>query len=94
MTWMEVRDAIKAGKSLAIIGTGGLEQNGPYCPTGKHNYVLRATTEAIARRLEEEIGIRTCGRRNTRREPLERRRVKTDGEESQPSTVARLAEHA
>lgn len=51
MTWMEVRDAIKAGKSIAIIGTGGLEQNGPYSPTGKHNYVLRATTEAIARRL-------------------------------------------
>ena len=28
-TWMETRDAIKAGKTTAIIGTGGLEQNGP-----------------------------------------------------------------
>lgn len=51
MTWMETRDAIKAGKTIAIIGSGGLEQNGPYEPNGKHNYVLRATTEAIARKM-------------------------------------------
>ncbi len=49
MTWMETRDALRAGKTTAIIGTGGLEQNGPYSPNGKHNYVLRATCEAIAR---------------------------------------------
>lgn len=51
MTWMETRDAIKAGKTVAIIGSGGLEQNGPYEPNGKHNYVLRSTTEAIARKM-------------------------------------------
>jgi len=51
LTWMEVRDAIKAGKTIAIVGTGGIEQNGPYVATGKHNYVLQATTEAIARKL-------------------------------------------
>ena len=51
LTWMEVRDAIKAGKTTAIIATGGVEMNGPYVATGKHNYVLRATTEAIARKL-------------------------------------------
>ena len=51
MTWMEVRDAIAAGKSTAIVATGGVEQNGPYLATGKHNYILRATTQAIARRL-------------------------------------------
>jgi creatinine amidohydrolase/Fe(II)-dependent formamide hydrolase-like protein len=28
-----------------------MEMNGPYLATGKHNYVLRATTEAIARKL-------------------------------------------
>ena len=48
---MEVRDALKAGKTTVIIPTGGVEQNGPYLATGKHNYVLRATTEAIARKL-------------------------------------------
>lgn len=51
MTWMEVRDAIAAGKRTAIVATGGIEQNGPYLATGKHNYILRATTQAIARRL-------------------------------------------
>lgn len=51
MTWLEVRDAMKAGKTTVIIATGGVEQNGPYLATGKHNFVLRATTEAIARKL-------------------------------------------
>ncbi|HVA49428.1 MAG TPA: creatininase family protein [Pirellulales bacterium] len=51
MTWMEVRDAIAGGKTTAIVATGGVEQNGPYVATGKHNYILRATTQAIARRL-------------------------------------------
>ncbi|MDR3638563.1 MAG: cyanophycinase [Isosphaeraceae bacterium] len=51
MTWMEVRDALKAGKTTAIVATGGVEQNGPYLVTGKHNLVLKATTDAIARKL-------------------------------------------
>ena len=51
MTWMEVRDAIRAGKTTAIVATGGLEQNGPHVVTGKHNFVLRSTSEAIARKL-------------------------------------------
>src|SRR5688500_20008370 len=50
-TWMETRDTIKAGKTTVIIGSGGLEQNGPYNANGKHNYVLRATCEATARKL-------------------------------------------
>ncbi len=51
LTWMEIRDAMKAGKTTIIVATGGVEQNGPYLATGKHNYILRATTEAIARKL-------------------------------------------
>jgi creatinine amidohydrolase len=51
MTWLEVRDAMKAGKTTVIVPTGGVEQNGPYLATGKHNYVNRATCEAIARKL-------------------------------------------
>lgn len=51
LTWMEVRDAMAAGKTTAIIAAGSTEQNGPYVPTGKHVYVLRATAEAIARSL-------------------------------------------
>lgn len=51
MTWMDVRDALEAGKTTAIIPTGGVEPNGPWLVTGKHNYVLQANCEAIARRL-------------------------------------------
>jgi creatinine amidohydrolase len=51
LSWMETREAIRAGKTIAIIGSGGNEQNGPYEPNGKHNYVLRTTCEAIARKL-------------------------------------------
>jgi creatinine amidohydrolase/Fe(II)-dependent formamide hydrolase-like protein len=51
MTWLEVRDAMKAGKTTVIVPTGGVEQNGPYLATGKHNYINRATCEAIARKL-------------------------------------------
>jgi creatinine amidohydrolase/Fe(II)-dependent formamide hydrolase-like protein len=51
LTWMEIRDAMKGGKDTVIVATGGIEQNGPYLVTGKHNVVLRGTTEAIARKL-------------------------------------------
>ena len=51
LTWLEVRDAMRSGKTTIIIATGGIEQNGPYLALGKHNYILRATTEAIARKL-------------------------------------------
>ncbi len=51
MTWMEVRDALRAGKTTALVATGGVEQNGPYLCTAKHNVVLRGTAEAIACKL-------------------------------------------
>jgi creatinine amidohydrolase len=51
MTWMDVRDALAAGKTTAIIPTGGVEPNGPWLVTGKHNYVLQANCDAIARKL-------------------------------------------
>ena len=51
MTWMDVRDALKAGKTSIIISTGGIEPNGPWLVTGKHNYVLHANCEAIARKM-------------------------------------------
>ncbi len=51
LTWMDVRDAVKGGKDTVIISTGGMEPNGPYLATGKHNYVLQANCEAIARKM-------------------------------------------
>jgi creatinine amidohydrolase len=51
LTWTEVRDAIKAGKTTVILGTGGTEQNGPHMVLGKHNFIIKYTSEQIARRL-------------------------------------------
>ena len=51
LTWMDVRDLLAAGKTTIIIPTGGLEPNGPWLATGKHNYVLQANCDAIARKL-------------------------------------------
>lgn len=51
LTWMEVRDAVRAGAKTIIISTGGVEQNGPYAATGKHNIILRGACEGIARKL-------------------------------------------
>jgi creatinine amidohydrolase len=55
LTMMEVRDLIKAGKTTALILTGGIEENGPYLTTGKHNNVLRVTGEAIGRKLGDAL---------------------------------------
>lgn len=51
LTWMEVRDRIAAGTHTVIIPTGGIEENGPYLATGKHNLILEATCPAIAAKL-------------------------------------------
>lgn len=51
LTWLEVRDKIRNGMTTAIIPTGGIEQNGPFLTTDKHNVILEVTGEAIARKL-------------------------------------------
>ena len=55
LTMMEVRDAIQEGKTTGLILTGGIEENGPYLATGKHNYVLRVMGESIARELGDAL---------------------------------------
>lgn len=57
MTWMEARDALKAGSTTVIIPTGGVEQNGPYVALGKHNYILQVTCEQIARELGNTLVV-------------------------------------
>lgn len=55
MTWMDVRDAMKAGKKTIIISTGGIEPNGPWVTLGKHNWVLETNCESIARALGDAL---------------------------------------
>ena len=51
MTWTEVAEALRQGKTGVIVPTGGVEQNGPHMILGKHNRVVHHTAEAIARAL-------------------------------------------
>ena len=69
LTWLEVRDALRAGSTTAIVATGGIEQNGPYLVTAKHNVILRATAEAMnsrgaaMRRAARSTALRLAGSR-------------------------------
>ena len=51
LTMLEIRDLLREGTTTALILTGGIEENGPYLTTGKHNHVLKVMGESIARRL-------------------------------------------
>jgi creatinine amidohydrolase/Fe(II)-dependent formamide hydrolase-like protein len=52
LTYMEVRDKLATGQiTTVIVPSGGLEMAGPYLAVGKHNYIITAGCEAIARKL-------------------------------------------
>lgn len=55
LTMPEVRDLLSDGWRTALILTGGIEENGPYLTTGKHNHVLRVMGEAIAREFGQTL---------------------------------------
>src|SRR5215471_13003158 len=51
LTWTELRDQIRSGKTTIIVPIGGTEQNGPHMALGKHNLRVRYLSEKIARAL-------------------------------------------
>jgi len=55
MTWVEVKKAIAAGKTTALIYNGGTEQRGPQNVNGGHTLMGQATVIAIARKLGNAI---------------------------------------
>lgn len=55
MTWVEVKQALAAGKTTAVIYTGGVEQRGPQNANGGHNLMAYATVKAIAEKLGNAI---------------------------------------
>ena len=55
LTSIEVRDAIRAGKTTIIIPTGGTEQNGAHMILGKHNIIVKHTAGEIARQLGDAL---------------------------------------
>ena len=55
LTWTELRDAIRAGKTTAIIPIGGTEQSGPDIALGKHNIRVKILSGMIAQGLGNAI---------------------------------------
>ena len=55
MTWPEVKAALAAGKTTALVYTGGTEQRGPQNVNGGHTLMARATVKAIALKLGNAI---------------------------------------
>ncbi|MGH9938546.1 MAG: creatininase family protein, partial [Blastocatellia bacterium] len=55
MTWVEVKEAIKQGRTTALVYNGGTEQRGPQNANGGHNMMGRATVRAIALKLGNAI---------------------------------------
>ena len=51
LTWPEVRKKILSGHTTIIVPSGGTEQNGPHMILGKHNYIIKHTSEKIAEKL-------------------------------------------
>ena len=55
LTWMEIRDAIRAGSTTALILTGGVEANGPHLASGKHNYSNKLMGASVAQALGQTL---------------------------------------
>ncbi|MBL8891351.1 MAG: creatininase family protein [Planctomycetaceae bacterium] len=50
LTWTEIAQAQTAGYDTVLLASGGIEPNGPHLPIGKHNAIVRAAANEIARR--------------------------------------------
>lgn len=57
MTWPEVKAALAAGKTTALVYTGGTEQRGPQNVNGGHTLMGREIVKTIAIRLGNAIAM-------------------------------------
>jgi creatinine amidohydrolase/Fe(II)-dependent formamide hydrolase-like protein len=55
LTWTELRDLIRAGKTTILIPIGGTEQSGPDVALGKHNVRVKALSQKIALALGDAL---------------------------------------
>ena len=51
LTWTELRDAIRSGKTTVLVPIGGTEQSGPAITLGKHNVRVKVLAGKIAQEL-------------------------------------------
>jgi creatinine amidohydrolase/Fe(II)-dependent formamide hydrolase-like protein len=55
LTWTELKEQIRSGKTTIIVPIGGTEQNGPHIVLGKHNVRAKALSEKIAMALGDAL---------------------------------------
>src|SRR6266849_6956244 len=55
LTWTELQDQIRSGKTTIIVPIGGTEQNGPHMVLGKHNVRVKVLAEKIALALGDAL---------------------------------------
>jgi creatinine amidohydrolase/Fe(II)-dependent formamide hydrolase-like protein len=51
LTWTELQEQIRTGKTTVIVPIGGTEQSGPDVALGKHNARVKVLSQRIAQRL-------------------------------------------
>ena len=56
MSWVEIQEAIKKGKTIVIVVSGSIEQHGPHLPTGTDTYL----GYEIAGRAAVQLGNGGC----------------------------------
>ena len=49
LTWMEIKAAVDRGFTSVIVPSGGIEQNGPHMVLAKHDFIVGAAAEEIAK---------------------------------------------
>ncbi len=59
MTWPEIRAAIDAGYTTAVVGVGSTEQHGPHLPEMTDARIGDALAERVARKLGNALHART-----------------------------------
>ena len=55
LTWTEVRDAVRSGKTTILVPIGGTEQSGPHMALGKHDVRAKALAGRIATSLGDAL---------------------------------------
>ena len=55
LTWTELQNRVRSGKTTVIVPIGGTEQNGPHIVLGKHNMRVKALSEKIALALGDAL---------------------------------------
>jgi creatinine amidohydrolase len=55
MTWLDIKEAMAAGKRRVLLVVGAMEQHGPHLPIGTDTFLGHALAERVARKLGDTL---------------------------------------